>query len=111
MTDSATLHDRAMELADAGDAARRSGEYDAARELFRNALQLERDAAEFESTEPSRSILFRSAAWLALEAEEPQEAERLAACGLATRDVPDRLRSELRAVAEEARMRIVHTLR
>lgn len=106
MTDTAALHDDAMEAADRGDRARRSGNHRDARAHFLHALELERRAADAEHTEPSRSILYRSAAWLALEAEDAAEAERLAACGLSGIGVVERVKFELRAVAEEARLRL-----
>jgi hypothetical protein len=110
VTDTAALHEEAMASADAGDRARRAGDHAAARGHFERALALERQAATAETTQPSRSILFRSAAWLALEAEDPLEAERLAACGLADVEVPDRVRTELRAVSEECRVRLTRLL-
>lgn len=110
MTDTTMLHDQAMEHADAGDSARRRGDHEAARAHFSHALKLERDAAIAETTQPSRSILFRSAAWLALEAEDARLAERLASSGLSDCDVPERIQLELRAVSEEARMRILRQM-
>lgn len=57
-----------------------------ARELFCSALELERRAAEiWEETrnkEPTRSILYRSAASLAWSCQDYPEAERLARKGL-----------------------------
>lgn len=106
MNDISTLHDDAMNYADEGDRARRRADHTAARAAYGRALELERQAAEQERTQPSRCILFRSAAWLALEAEDPAEAERLAACGLADHGVPERVKGELRAVAEESRLRL-----
>lgn len=99
-------HHDAMALVEDALAARRRGDHERARELFAEALHLELAAAQHVSTQPSRSILFRSAAWLALEAEDASEAERLAACGLADHGVPNRVKDELRAVAEEARLRL-----
>ena len=110
MTDTAAVHDEAMAIADQGDRARRCGDHSGAREHFAQAMALERRAADGETTQPSRSILYRSAAWLALEAEDAAEAERLAACGLADREVPERIKGELRAVAEDARLRLVRPL-
>lgn len=104
------LHREAMESVDAALAERRAGNHIAARNHFITALEQERQAAEATLTQPSRSILFRSAAWLSLEAEDAAEAERLAACGLADRNVPDRIKSELRAVAEESRLRLYRPL-
>ena len=106
MSNSTQLHQDAMARVEDALVARRRGAHERARELFQAALALELESAEQVTSQPSRSILFRSAAWLALEAEDPSEAERLAACGLADRGVPNRVKDELRAVAEEARLRL-----
>lgn len=106
MSRSAELHDLAMDLSDQGDRLRRQGAHDDARAAFQRALDAEREAALIEQTEPSRGILLRSAAWLALEAEHPREAERLAAIGLTTLDLSERVANELRAVMEDARVRM-----
>ena len=104
------LHDAAMGLAEDGDRLRHAAEHKRATEVFARALDLERQAAEAETTEPSRGILFRSAAWLALEAMDAREAERLAATGLAGRHVNPRVAEELRAVMEDARVRLHRSL-
>jgi hypothetical protein len=106
VSNSTQLHQDAMARVEDALVARRRGAHERARELFQAALALELESAEQVTSQPSRSILFRSAAWLALEAEDPSEAERLAACGLADRGVPNRVKDELRAVAEEARLRL-----
>ena len=74
--------------------------------MFMRALETEREASQLEDTEPSRGILLRSAAWLALEADQPREAERLAAEGLRSTHVSDRVANELRAVMEAAWTRL-----
>lgn len=102
MTHSAQLHEEAMELADEGDRLRRRGDPNGAARAFGRALEAERQAAESEKTEPSRGILFRSAAWLALEADQPREAKRLAAEGLQSPEVSERVATELRGVMEVA---------
>lgn len=85
-TEATSLHHSAMELAQQAvltqnrDPAR-------ARGLFRSALEKERTAAEiWESAfnlEPTRSILYRSAAALARDSQDYDEADRLIAKGLA----------------------------
>ena len=102
MSQSAEFHERAMVLADQGDLSRQRGEHAQARAAWREAMAVERMAAEAEPTEPSRGILYRSAAWLALNAGEQQEAERLARAGLEGDGVPERLESQLREVLAEA---------
>ncbi len=96
-----------MELASEADALRRERRHEQARDRYSQALELDRQAALLVSSEPSRGILFRSAAWLALEAEQAREAERLAAAGLASADVPEKVANELRQVMEQARVQLV----
>ncbi|MCA9577724.1 MAG: tetratricopeptide repeat protein [Polyangiales bacterium] len=106
MSEANELHNRAMALVESALGARRRGDHAEARDVFAEAQRLELASAQKAETQPSRSILFRSAAWLALEAEDASEAERLAACGLADIGVPNKVKVELRAVAEEARLRL-----
>lgn len=91
-----------MELADEGDFLRRRGSFVEASQKFADAYQFEAEAAAAVTVEPSRSILYRSAAWLALEAGRARDAERMAAKGLAGDAVPKRVAQELRAVLEDA---------
>lgn len=81
------LHDRAMELAQAALLERESGNDARAIELAREAAPLELMAAEqlpkARESEPTRSILFRSAAALAFQAQDYETAERLVYDGLA----------------------------
>ena len=104
MTDIARLHRRAMELADEAAASRRRGFHEQALELTRQAYQLERDAArEVENQlelEPTRSVLHRSAASLALECNEVREAERLIGRALSG-SPPDEIAEELRDLLED----------
>ncbi len=73
----------------------------AAKKLFLQAFQLEREAAllvkDVPDHELSKAILFRSAAWIAFHAEEYREAERMAAYGLMG-NPPELLVKELREV-------------
>jgi uncharacterized protein HemY len=73
------LHERAMELSDLGMIAKREGNHERARRRFRDALTHERMAAERVETglEPTYSTLHVSAASLALDAGEYDEAKRL----------------------------------
>ena len=87
------LHEEAMNLVDLAVAAQREGKPSLA--IFRHALTLEIEAAGLVTIEPSRSILYRSAAALALEAGKAQEAERLATLGL-DGDPPPEIAAELR---------------
>lgn len=101
-----TIHNRAMELADRADHARRSGDSDRAIALLAEAFAAEREAAMVYSTrlseEPTRSVLFRSAASLALEAGFVRDAEIMIAHGLAG-DPPEEIAEELRDLLETVR--------
>lgn len=93
-------HRRAMEIAD--DAF--SCEVRAKR-VFADALAFETRAANAVAckpeNEPSRSVLYRSAAALALHAAQPQEAVSLAKDGLAGTPPPE-ICAELEKIVEEA---------
>ena len=95
------LHDRAMVLSGEAFVARLRGELEKARELSRQALPFEAEAASMLEdrfdAEPSRSVLFRSAASLALQCGEYEEAKRLIATGLAG-NPPAEIAAELRDV-------------
>src|SRR5947209_3401048 len=97
-------HHQAMDLADQAFAARRLGDNGRALALFRQAFQCERRAAEaaaVDSTaEPTRSVLCRSAATLALDCGEVREAERLIALALSG-DPPFEIAEELRDLMEQ----------
>lgn len=101
------LHELAMERLDSALAAERAGMQGEARSAFRQAFQLERAAAELVLTlpdqpEPTRSVLLRSAASLALDCGQRGEAVRLARLGL-ERIAPDAIAEELKEVLERAR--------
>jgi hypothetical protein len=93
-----------MRLLDEADAARRNGNVQLARERLRQAFDLERQAADLVagdlSQEPTRSVLHRSAASLALECGVLREAERLIAVALSG-DPPDEIAEELRDLLEQ----------
>ena len=104
MPDITELHHKAMDFADQAAAERRRGSHDRALELTRQAFELERDAArEIENQlefEPTRSVLHRSAASLALECHEVREAERLIGRALSG-SPPDEIAEELRDLLED----------
>jgi hypothetical protein len=81
MTTLETLHHEAMELVDRALLARQNGNHDQATQLIRSAFDREKTAARLTADqldlEPTRSVLHRSAATLALECNELREAERL----------------------------------
>lgn len=94
------LHQQAMELAEKAFVARRQKKRDDARALSYQAFLLEKQAAENAQTEPTRSVLHRSAATLARDCEEYREAERLIAAALYG-DPPEVIANELRQLLDE----------
>ncbi|HAX88000.1 MAG TPA: hypothetical protein DCY91_17470 [Cyanobacteria bacterium UBA11370] len=99
MPDVETLHREAMELVDQAVLARQRGDAEAILEFKRAAFAKERTAADLIANqldlEPTRSVLHRSAAVLALECGELREAERLIGRALAG-NPPDDIADELR---------------
>ena len=98
------LHDRAMELADEGFIAKIRGDKKTAVRLFKEALEKEKASAflvvDDSNFEPTRSVLLRSAASLALECDDLREAERLISKALSG-DPPDDIAEELRDLLEQ----------
>ncbi len=93
------LHTRAMDVAETAFLHRFRGNDTAAHELFVEAYHLEKEAAlqlehQYEA-EPTRSVLFRSAASLALNAGNFEEAERMIFKGLLG-DPPTEIADEMR---------------
>lgn len=80
------LHDKATKLAHLAMVARHEGEREQAKDLARQAYEYESQAADLvpdgKSSEPTRSILYLSAASLAYQCKEFQAAQRLIAKGL-----------------------------
>jgi hypothetical protein len=95
-----------MEAAEMAYLARLRGEHQKARQLFQEALRKESQAASFvseaPSSEPSRSLLYRSAASLAVDCGEFQEAQRLITEGL-SRNTPLKIAQEFRALSKQIR--------
>ncbi len=98
------IHREAMELADQAYLARRSGDGEKEKEFLRKAFERERDAANLTTSdyekEPTRSVLHRSAASLAIDCGEMREAERLISSALAG-NPPDEIGNELRDLLEQ----------
>src|SRR5438477_6773404 len=87
MTQVKQLHDAAMNFADQALHAKRSGDSIRAAILFRSAFEQEQKAVAVllgsgSPSEPIRSVLCRSAATLALDCGDTDEAARLVALGL-----------------------------
>ena len=100
-----SFHDQAMHFANLALSKEKNGNSKEAKQYFKEAFELEQQAAmslvnDFEK-EPSRSVLFRSAAYLALKAELYREAERMAAFGLSG-NPPDEIADELRDVFSQS---------
>ena len=104
MNDIAQLHRSAMDMADQAAVHRRNGNRDLALEFTRKAFVSEREAAKKVEgqlqLEPTRSVLHRSAASLALECDEIREAERLIASALSG-NPPEEIAEELRDLLED----------
>jgi type II secretory pathway component PulM len=93
------LHRQAMDLAEQADLTNLRGDVAQAKEILQQALDLEAEAAGMVaddlSAEPTRSVLHRSAATLAIECSELQQAEKLIAVALAG-SPPSVLEAELK---------------
>ena len=105
--DPVSAHKLAMDLAERAELLRLRGEGGQARALLADAYGLERVAAEALRNEidhePSRSVLYRSAAALALDVGRFREAEQLVAAGLSG-DPPQAIADELRDLLEQIHM-------
>jgi len=95
------LHSKAMEIAQTAFVARIQGELEKLKQLSSQAFIYERQAAMLllndYDIEPTRSVLFRSAASLALNCENYREAEKMIALGLLGNPPPEIL-EELRTL-------------
>ena len=92
------LHNQAMDYAERAILERHQGNNKDALILFRKAYELETKAAKHlydSNNEPSRSVLYRSAATLAVDCGEIREAEKLIATALAG-NPPEAIAIELR---------------
>ena len=98
------FHDLAMNLAEEAFQAQKSGRESDAISLFGTALELEQKAANAlplaEESEPTRSILFRSAASLAFNSKNYRLADRLIARGLSGFPPPE-IEEELKNLYED----------
>lgn len=98
------IHDKAMNLAEDAFHAQKSGREADAIRLFAEALELEQEAANSlplsEESEPTRSILFRSAASLAFNSKNYEVADRLIARGLSGFPPPE-IMEELKNLYED----------
>ena len=93
-----SLHEQAMDWADKARSARRARDDDAHDRLLHKAFELEKKAAlmiQSEDSEPTRSVLHRSAASLAFKCKKYREAEWLVSRALAG-NPPGEIIGELR---------------
>lgn len=93
-----SLHEQAMEWADKARSARRVGENDEHDKLLKKAFELEKQAAlkiQSKESEPTRSVLHRSAASLAYKCKMYREAEWLVSRALSG-NPPGEIMGELR---------------
>lgn len=108
MNEANELHARAMSRVDQALMAKSRGDRGSYHQNLREAFRLERDAAQLVAKtdlEPSRSVLLRSAAALAVDCGEIEEARRLAELGLQGAPPPEieaELRETLRKAEESA---------
>ena len=93
------LHKQAMDLAEMAQVAKLKNNSDLASQLSRQAFEKERLAAELITNdlaaEPTRSILYRSAATLAIDCGEIHSAEHLIAVALSG-NPPNEIAEELK---------------
>ncbi|GEM_PF-1060757 len=100
------LHPEAMDLAESAFLARKNGQFEKAKTLFHQALELEQQAASLlppnEDSEPTRAILYRSAAALAYHGEQYETAERLITDALSGYPPPE-IKQELNSLSEDVK--------
>jgi hypothetical protein len=103
-TELENLHREAMSIASQAFVVRLQGQDSVAQDLTREAFHKEKQVAlsvvDNYDLEPTRSVLFRSAASLALECNELREAEKLVCAGLMG-DPPYEIAEELRDLLEK----------
>ena len=104
MNDTQTLHQEAMDLAEQAALSKRHGDEQDAERLTQAAFAKEKEAAlqvaSDHALEPTRSVLLRSAASLALECRDLLEAERLVSLALSGHP-PVEIADELREVLHQ----------
>lgn len=104
MIDLQEIHNRAMDLAEMAEVAKIKGDIENVERLQTEAFLLESEAAnslkDKYDFEPTRSILFRSAASLAMDCKNWREAEILLATGLSG-NPPSEIATEMRDLLEQ----------
>ena len=98
----AELHYKAMAMADEADMLKKEGQKDDACKLYAEAFYIETDAAHLavgKIGEPTESILIKSAAFLAFDAQLFRESEKMVGWAL-SRDLPEEIAEEMRDLLE-----------
>lgn len=102
------LHNQSMDFAELAMLARLRGNFEEAASLFKKALTFELESIKIldvnERTEPTYSVLHRSAATLALDCNEPRQAEQIVAKALSG-NPPAEIAEELRDLLEQINFR------
>ncbi len=111
MSSANTPHNQAMDLVEAAILARAQGNTEQTTRLYAQALELELAAIreleeQDERTEPTWSVLHRSAGWMAFNSKQFRRAEKLACKALAGEPHPE-IAEELRELlaASQAQLR------
>ena len=104
MKDIRSLHEEAMDVALQGDIAVSQGKKDDAQSFYEEAFEKEREvallAAHLNNPEPGLSILYRSAASLAMQCGRYREGEQLIARALSGNPTPE-IAKELRDLLQQ----------
>lgn len=103
-----SLHEQAMDWADKARAAKRSRENDAHDTFMQKAFEIEKQAAlliQSEESEPTRSVLHRSAASMAYRCKKYREAEQLISRALAG-NPPGEILHELRRLSRKVHFQL-----
>lgn len=102
------LHQQSMDLAESATIKQQQGQVEEARDLWQQAFELETQAAALLANEwtaePTRSVLHRSAATLALRCDQVTAAERLVVTALMG-NPPEEIAVELRDLFVQINLR------
>lgn len=100
------LHNEAMDLASKANFFKRLGDQEAAKEHYEKAFEKEEQAVmileDKHDCEPTRGVLFRSAAWLAINAGMYEDGREMAMKGLQGKQLHNEIKAELEEALAEA---------
>lgn len=106
------LHDQAMNFVEEAYLAKRAKDMTQAKKFWQKAFELEKEAAmqlaNDYDIEPTRSVLFKGAASLALNVENYREVERMVGLGLAG-NPPVPIYQELHELLDTAKLAVSNT--